>query len=117
MKEAGFQEWPAGRKLSVLSYFKEIISELLSREGDGYELDSWICALGNLQTDLGSYLQQIVANPPRLIEYYEKNSQPLTFGRLNNSFWNEAIAAEKTVVEWFKSAEIVGLINQQYGLS
>jgi len=117
MKEAGFQEWPAGRKLSVLSCFKEIISELLSREGDGYELDSWICALGNLQTDLGSYLQKIVANPPRLIEYYEVNSQPLTFGRLNNSFWNEAIAAEKTVVEWFKSAEIVGLINQQYGLS
>ena len=117
MKDAGYREWPSGRKLSVLSYLQEIISELLSRESDGYELDSWICALGILQTDLGSYLQLIAANPRRLIEYYEVNSQALTFGWMQNSFWSGAIAGEKFVVEWFKSAEITGLINQQYGLT
>ena len=117
MKDASFHEWPEDRQLSVSKYFKEIISELLSHEGEGYALDSWICALGNLKTDLNPFLQQIAANPPRLIEYYEVNSENLTYERLRNSFWNEAVAEEKSVVEWFKSTEIAGLISQQYGLS
>jgi len=63
------------------------------------------------------FLARVAAVGPRLIEFYEANSQPLIDGRLANGFWDEALDEQKQVVEWFRSAEIQDLIKAQYGLA
>src|SRR6185312_771726 len=51
---SGFHSWTNSHRNSVLRYFEEVIHELLATEGSGFELDSWICALGRLHIDLSS---------------------------------------------------------------
>jgi hypothetical protein len=86
-------------------------------EGSGFELDSWICALGRLHVDLAPFLARIVAEPARLIEYYEVNSQELIDGCLMSSFWDEAPDERRHVVEWFQSTETQKAIEAQNGLA
>ncbi|MGA3099809.1 MAG: hypothetical protein ABSF25_25425 [Bryobacteraceae bacterium] len=113
---AGFHSWPVSRRHALSRLFDEVISGLLATEGSGFELDSWICALGRLHIDLASYLARIALNRARLVELYEVNSRQLTDGRLSNSFWDDAPEEEKQVVNWFRSEESRKAIESQYGL-
>ncbi|HYG35886.1 MAG TPA: hypothetical protein VEC99_13930 [Clostridia bacterium] len=115
MHTAGFHSWPDGRRQALLRYFEEVISELLANEGSGAALDSWICALGRLHVDLAPFLSGIAENRPRLIEFYEVNSQELINGGLTNPFWDEAPVEQKQVVAWFRTADIQKLIEAHYG--
>ena len=112
---AGFHSWPDARQAALTRYFEEVIGDLLGTEGAGFEIDSWICALGRLHVELAPFLTRIAASRPRLIEFYEVNSQPLIDGRLANGFWDEAPEEQKQVVEWFRSPETQKLIEAQYG--
>ena len=114
---SGFHSWSNSQRRAVLWFFDDMIDELLANEGTGSELDSWICALGRLHIDLGPYLKRVAAQRPRLIEYYEVNSKRLINGQLSNGFWDEATDEQKQVVDWFRSAEIQGLIKMEYGLA
>src|SRR6266516_2556115 len=114
---AGFHSWSDSRKKALSRYFDAVTSDLLATEDSGFELDSWICALGRLHIDLTPFLARIAANRPRLVELYEVNSQPLVDGRLANGFWDEAPQEQKQVVGWFQSAETKKLIEGQYGLA
>lgn len=114
---AGFHSWPDSRQAALSRYFEQIIGDLLGAEGAGSEIDSWICALGRLHVELAPFLTRIATSRPRLIEFYEVNSQPLVDGRLANGFWDEAPEEQKQVVEWFRSPEMQKLIEAQYGLA
>lgn len=114
---AGFRSWPDSRHHAVLRYFEEVITTLLATKDSGFELDSWICALGMLPVDVAPFLARIVANPARLIEFYEANSQQLVEGRLSNSFWDESSPTYKLVIEWFQSADTRKTIELQYGIA
>ena len=84
----GYRSWPDLRRKALTRYFEEVIGDLLVTEGSGFEIDSWICALGRLHVGLDPFLTRIAANGSRLIEFYEVNSQPLVDGRLANGFWD-----------------------------
>jgi hypothetical protein len=114
---AGFHSWPDSRRNALTRYFEEVVGDLLSTEGSGAEIDSWICALGRLHVGLAPFLARIAANRPRLIEFYERNSQPLIDGRLANGFWDDAPEERKQVLEWFRSPETRKMIQEQYGLA
>ena len=114
---AGFHSWSDSRRKALSRYFDEVTSDLLATEDSGFELDSWICALGRLHIDLTPFLARIAANRPRLVELYEVNSQPLVDGRLANGFWDEAPQEQKQVAGWFQSAETKKRIEGQYGLA
>jgi hypothetical protein len=114
---AGFHSWPESRRKALTRYFEEVVSDLLGTEGSGFEIDSWICALGRLHIPLAPFLTRIAVSRPRLIEFYEVNSQPLAGGRLANGFWDEAPEEQKQVVEWFRSPETQRIIEEQYGLA
>jgi len=117
MHTSGFHSWPDSYRRAVSRFLSEMIDELLANEGTGYELDSWICALGRLHIDLDPYLKRVAEKRDHLIEYYEVNSQPLIDGRLSNGFWDKATNEHKQVIEWFRSAEIQSLIKMEYGLT
>jgi hypothetical protein len=114
---SGFHTWPVLRSEAVSRYFDAIFIELLEKENSGYEIDSWICALGKLHMDLKPFLKQIAANKARLIDFYEVNSEQLIDGRLGNSFWDDASQEHKVVVDWFQSAKIKKAIELAYGLA
>jgi hypothetical protein len=114
---AGYRSWPHPRRKALTQYFEEVIGDLLGTEGSGFEIDSWICALGRLHVELGPFLTCIAANSSRLIEFYEVNSQRLVDGRLANGFWDDAPEGQKQVVDWFRSAETQKLIEAHYGLA
>jgi len=114
---AGFRSWPDSRRQVLSQYFNEIILDLLRTEDCGSELDSWICALGRLFDNLMPFLSIIAASGPRLIEFYEVNSQPLLQGRLSNAFWDDEPEAQGQVVNWFLSEEIQRAIQVAYGLA
>jgi hypothetical protein len=114
---AGFHSWPDSRRKALMRCFEEVIDDLLATEDSGFEIDSWICALGRLHVNLAPFLTRIAMNKARLIEFYEVNSQPLVDGRLRNGFWDEASEEHNQVVEWFRSAEIQKSIETGYGLA
>jgi hypothetical protein len=111
---AGFHSWPDSRQNALTRLFEEVVDDLLGTEGSGFEIDSWICALGRLHVELAPFLIRIAVSRPRLIEFYEFN-KPLADGRLANGFWDEAPEEQKQVVEWFRSPEIQKIIEEQYG--
>ncbi len=113
---AGFHSWPSRRQSALKRYFDAVIEELLTMEGSVHDIDSWICALGGLNLDLAPFLARVSANCPRLVEYYELNSQSLVDGCLVNNFWDYAPEKQKQVVEWFVSAGTQKLITASYGL-
>ncbi len=114
---SGFHTWPSNKSEAVSNYFDAKIVELLEKDHTGWDIDSWICALGRLGIDLTPFLRKIAANPLRLIEYYEVNSDQINDGKLSNGFWDDAPKEHRQVVEWFQSAEIKKAIELAYGLA
>jgi hypothetical protein len=114
---AGFHSWPEVRRHALTRYFDEVVGDLLSMEGSGFKLDSWMCALGRLHVGLTPFLTRIAATRLGLIELYEVNSEELIDGRLANSFWDEALEEQRQVIQWFRSPEIQKLIQAAYGLA
>jgi len=113
---AGFHSWPSHRREAVSKYFDAVTTELLEKEGAGYEIDSWICAFGRLHVDLTPFLRRIAAEKSRLKEFYAVNSSDLQNQKLSNGFWDDAPQEHKIVVDWFQSREIRSAINSAYGL-
>ncbi len=111
---SGFFSWPVFRRDAVLRYFNAVIDDLLATEGSGWELDSWICALGRLHLDLAPYLDRIRNNAARLIDLCEINGDALQKGSLRNSFWTEAPREAKQFADWMQSAETQSAISKFY---
>ncbi len=117
MKTAGFHEWQESRKATVVSYYNAVLEIALGPELSGWEIDSWICALGHIFPDVSVFLERLQKHPQKVVEYYEENSDGLIKGRLTNSFWDEASeSAYAQVMAWFKSEPVRNLIDAQYGL-
>lgn len=114
---AGFHSWPKQRQRALIRYFHGVIGCCLATAGSGWMLDSWICALGKIHVDLMPFLARIAKNGPRLIEFYEVNSQTLTDGRLANSFWDRASTEHKQVIDWFGAVQTQNAVMAQYGLA
>jgi hypothetical protein len=114
---AGFHSWPDSRQNALRRYFEEAVGDLLGSASSGFEIDSWICALGRLHLALAPFLTRIAASRGGLLEFYEVNSQSLVDGCLANDFWDEAPDERKQVVDWFRSPATQKLIEEQYGLT
>ena len=117
LHSSGFHTWPLNKSQAVANYFDVKIADILEQDQTGWEIDSWICALGRLQVDLNPFLKRIAANPSRLIEYYEVNSSQLNDGKLSNAFWDDAPKEHQQVVEWFQSVEVKKAIELAYGFA
>jgi len=111
---SGFFTWPVVRRDAVLRYFDGVIDDLLATDGSGWQLDSWICALGRLHLDLAPFLTRIRNNGARLIELCDVNGEALQKGELRNSFWEEAPQEAKEFVDWIRSAETQSAILKHY---
>lgn len=100
---------------SLLSFFTEILISLIESK-NGSAIDGWICGIARGVPDLQPYLNLIEKNPSALVAFYEENSEPLSKGRLGNSFWDKESPNEKILLDWFQSGRIKELISTTYGL-
>jgi hypothetical protein len=117
IKRSGFQTWPESRKTSLIRYYNAVLDHLLAVDDSGWEMDSWICALGRLFNDVSPFLSRLADNSSKIVEYYEVNSQCLIKGKLTNSFWDEnATEAQDQVIKWFNSEPVRTAINSHYGI-
>ena len=117
LKTAGFSDWPETHKTPVLRYFNAILDNLINSEQSSLEIDSWMCALGRLFTDVSPFLNRLYMHPKKVVEYYEVNSESLIKGRLVNSFWDDSgTDAYKQIIDWFNSREIQSMIKSHYGI-
>lgn len=115
INDAEFFNWEARYRDALLSYFDAALESAILAN-DGYEIDSWMCALGKIFSDLSPYLARISSHPQSLIKYYEDNSECLVKGKLDNAFWDDTQETYKQVLAWFGSPEIRELIDKTYGL-
>jgi hypothetical protein len=112
---AGWNHFSASQKISLLSFFNEVLINLIENK-NGWAIDEWICGIARGVPDLQPYLNLIEKNPSALIAFYEENSETLNKERLKNSFWDKESPNEKILLGWFQSERIKNLINETYGL-
>ena len=116
LKRIDFQTWPDAHRMAIDRYFDTTFDELITSNDDGWQINSWICALGFLYPDISSYLNRLARHSNKVIEVYEINSQSLIKGRLSNSFWDENLPAYHQVLAWFESPTMKIMIKDSYGL-
>lgn len=110
----GFTVWPEERRVIVLQFFEEVFVGLLKHEQSGSEIDAWLCALGRMHVDLGSYLDRIIVHGPQLIDLFEWNHEALSRDNLFSGFWDDAPKAKRQVIDWFQSPETLTAIDKAY---
>jgi hypothetical protein len=94
-----------------------LIELFLERDDDaGYEIDSWICAIGKMGLDVRPYLSQLEKSPAQVLAFYEINASQLTQRRLSNEFWKPPNNGYDQVVHWFGSEAVGGIVLGAYGV-
>ncbi|HTD68426.1 MAG TPA: hypothetical protein VK846_18025 [Candidatus Limnocylindria bacterium] len=116
MQMADWQSWPSEQVSAVRAFLWVNFLRVLEQEDCGSDLDDWICAVGRGGEDLSPYLAQLERQPVKLVLLYEDNSESLLKGRLSNPFWEGAASAEEAVVKWFRSSDVVEVINKTCGM-
>jgi hypothetical protein len=116
LRRAEIASWPEPRQAVVREYFDAAFEAKLTSDHGGFDLDSWLCALGTLFPDVTPYLSRVAEDRRKLLELYEVNSECLAKGRLANGFWDDEADTSRQVIDWFRSPEITASIQNAYGL-
>lgn len=109
--------WCLKRLAAVEGFLHSLIGSLLERDDSGFDIDSWICAIGKMGLDVRRYLSQIEASPPHVLLYYEENANRLTQRRLSNDFWEPPNDAYDQVVNWFGTKVVGDIVLGAYGVA
>jgi len=109
--------WPPKRLAALQDFLRCLIELFLERDDDaGYEIDSWICAIGKMGLDVRPYLLQLEKSPAQVLAFYEVNASQLTQRRLSNEFWKPPNNGYDQVVHWFGSEAVGGIVLAAYGV-
>jgi hypothetical protein len=83
---------------------------------DGWDVDSWICALALAHVDVTPYLRKLLEPSalPALIGFFEQNSSHLTKGKLSNAFWKDHKAEAAPIVTWARSQRVQAVVQRYY---
>ena len=118
LRLAGWDEWPERERSAVLRVLEEKYSSLLNDEdSDSFEIDGWICALGQCVPDITPYLDQLLGSS-HVLDFVERNFKSWQVGEeLANPFWREnAPENAARVLAWLNSAEVKRLLSEEYGM-
>ena len=85
---------------------------------DGYQIDSWICAISqfnnNVMSMLDILLSDTMAAEFNLIGFYEQNSKSILKKKLANPFWGRSNDNYNGILEWLLSEKVYHKVNQIY---
>lgn len=117
---AEWQTWPAELQAALLGLFDAAFEAALEQSEDpGGAVDTWICALALAGLDVLPYLRRLETQErlPVLIGYHWCNAEPLSRGKLGNSYWSGRKALSAPVVQWFQSPPVREAIDRHYQLA
>ena len=117
MQTANWKSWPSEQVSAVRAFLWANFLCVMEKEDCGSNIDDWICAVGRSGEDLSPYLAELERQPVKLVQFYEENSESLLKERLSNPFWDGADSAKEAVVKWFRSPNVVEIINKTYGMT
>jgi hypothetical protein len=85
---------------------------------DGFNIDEWVCALGQCVPDVTPYLDQLLdeALEENLMHFVELNLTVVNEGKLSNSFWPDAPENAARVMSWLNSRRIKQLLYEKFGM-
>lgn len=118
LRLADWSQWPANERNAVVKVLNEKFAALLKDpNAEGFDVDTWVCALGRCVDDLTPFLNQLEneASEETLLSFIEENQSALSNGKLANSFWDSPVN-EQRLIEWLKSEKVKRLLNEKYGM-
>jgi hypothetical protein len=112
-----WRTWPVDEQRALERFAAALAATFSSEVYDEYEVDSWVCALGQLAEDLIPYLAPLLAPTAEaaenLVRLYELNRGPLKRRRLWSAYWEDQPSAAQ-LVAWFERPEVQAAIDMAY---
>jgi len=113
-----WRTWPEGERRAVEVFLDAVWQDCLTSEAGGVWLDDLLCGLGNAVDDLTPYLQSwtecnLRTGYEHLVEFVDWNSATLLKRKhLSNSFWSDAEAQMRQVVDWLTKPKLVQTLER-----
>jgi hypothetical protein len=112
---ADWKSWPRTEIQPLLTLFEAAFDEAVVAD-DGWDVDSWLCALALARIDVTPYLRKLMEATAlaALIGFIERNWSHLAKGKLSNAFWKDHKAEAAPIVRWAKSPEVEAVVQAYY---
>lgn len=113
-----WHNWPATKKNAFQNYLDAIISSFSTEKFEGYDIDSWICALSQCTDHIVHKLDVLFKNTKiakhNLINFYEWQHESVIKGKLSSSFWEKSNSNYKEILSWLQSEKVTDYVNEIY---
>lgn len=114
IKSTNVPTWPSNRLDALDTLLDAVISRIISTPS-WWELDKWLCAIGQMGLNLDRWLKRVEAEPDAVLEYFQENELTIRNNKLSNAFWELPNEGHDTIVAWIKSVPIRKIIFDAYG--
>jgi len=118
MVKANFSQWDKRKKDLIVGLSRKKYLKLLKSEKDNLEVDSWLCAISQIETDISFYLEKMEQPEYHrtLFNFIERNMQSIFSGKMNNSFWHDCLDQEKVLLSWMRQGKVAEYLLNTYGI-
>jgi hypothetical protein len=123
LRLAGLRSWPSTEQRAIESLVDAIARRFGHEALERSEIDTWICALGQISEDVTPHLQHLLddrsAARHNLYGFYDWNRRDVEKRRsLGNAFWVDGAERINPNVEhinaWFRRPEVSAAIDRAY---
>ncbi|AVT31758.1 hypothetical protein C6361_22360 [Plantactinospora sp. BC1] len=123
LRHAGWRSWPAGERHAVRELLAALWAEVLADDPAAvHDVDTVLCAVGNVEDDLTPYLAEWARQLARptaaaaLFDLLAHHCRPAgTTWRLGNAFWAERGSQAAQVSAWLAGADLRRAVTAALG--
>ena len=112
-----WRTWPAAEQLALERFAAALTGTFSAQVYEEYDLDAWVCALGQFLEDLPPYLAPLIAPTApaaeNLVRLYELNCGDLKRGTLWSAYWRDRPNAAQ-FIDWFGRVDVQEAIDMAY---
>jgi len=110
IRHGRWHEWPIYEREAIERFAEAVASTFATTVYDPYELDEWVCALGQFADDLPQLLTPLLAqtSPAKtnLRNLIDHNSEAAWSPELANPFWDNDNPNRDHFVRWLRQPEV-----------
>ncbi len=110
IRRGNWHEWPLHEREAVERFANAVAATFATTVYDPYELDEWICALGEFVDDLPQVLSPLLTRTPaakaNLRSVIEHNAEAAWSSELANAFWNEDNPNTDPFIAWLRRPDV-----------
>jgi hypothetical protein len=109
LRYGNWREWPLYEQEAIVRLANALAETFANVEYDVWELDEWVCALGQFVDDLPELLRPLLSRTPaaraNLASLIEHNTNDLGIIELTNAYWTESPGADAIAI-WLGRADV-----------